>query len=86
MTWDDISTVDDRPIGWHDDQQPVHYRLEQKHTSRVFDVVHGPESIKRETFTSGDTLITNERTRERVFSQTSPPTASHNGLARRPNL
>ena len=67
ITWGEISEIEDLPIGWHDDQQPGHYRLEQKHTRHFFDVVHGPESIKRETFASREPLLTIER-RQNSFS------------------
>ncbi|NKB81350.1 MAG: sulfite reductase subunit A [Nitrospirales bacterium] len=67
ITWGEIAKVDDLPIGWHDHQQPGQYRLEQKGTQRFFDVVHGPESLKRETFVLREPLLTIER-RNKSFS------------------
>ncbi|GJL61528.1 MAG: cytochrome c [Nitrospirales bacterium] len=67
ITWDEIDKVDDLPIGWQDHQQPGQYRLEAKHTQRLFDVVHGPESLKRETFAPREPLLTIER-RKNSFS------------------
>ncbi len=61
ITWDEISKVEDLPIGWQDHQQPGQYRLEQKRTQRFFDIVLGPESLKKETFAPREPLLTIER-------------------------
>ena len=68
ITWDDIAKVDDLPIGWQDQQQPGQYRLEQKQTQRYFDVVHGPESVKRQTFVPQEPLLTIERRQKSFFA------------------
>ena len=74
ITCDEISQVNDLPIGWQDHQQPGSYRLEQKNTHRYFDVVHGPESIKRETFSPREPLLTIERLNNKISVQpTLPP-------------
>ena len=71
--WDQISTAQDLPIGWQDDQQPGQYRLKQTQTTRYFDIVHGPESLKRETFASKEPLITIERKPTTFSAKPVPP-------------
>ena len=64
IQWSNINGVEDLPIGWRDDQQPGQYRLEKTHSSNFFDIVHGPESIKRHTFAPKEPLLQIERKRK----------------------
>jgi len=47
---DEITSVDDLPGGWQDEQSPGRYRLTGDHGERLFDVVNGPMSWKQFTF------------------------------------
>jgi NAD(P)H-flavin reductase/Pyruvate/2-oxoacid:ferredoxin oxidoreductase delta subunit len=50
LVLDEISRVEDLPVGWRDEQSPGHYRLAQSGTQRAFDVVNGQMSWKQFTF------------------------------------
>ena len=67
---DSISTTEDLPIGWHDHQFPGQYQLKKTKNRHVFNIVHGPESLKRHTFAPRETLLTIER-RGKGFSSKS---------------
>ena len=64
LGWGEVSGVEDLPIGWCDHQQPGQYRLEQTDSKRYFDIVHGPEALKRETFAPRETLLVIERNKK----------------------
>ena len=72
VLWDTIRQVSDLPFGWRDEQAPGRYRLEQTGTTRIFGVVHGPQSVKPLTFAPREPLLQIERTK--------------NGLSARPML
>lgn len=61
LVWDEIRQVADLPEGWRETQEPGRYRLERTGSGRLFDVVHGPESLKRFTFAAREPLLTIER-------------------------
>ncbi len=61
LVWDEIRQVADLPKGWRETQEPGRYRLERTGSGRLFDVVHGPESLKRFTFAAREPLLTIER-------------------------
>ncbi len=63
VMWDEIRHTTDLPIGWRDVQEPGQYRLEQSSSGRLFDVVHGPESLKRFSFAPREPLLVIERTK-----------------------
>ena len=64
LVWKEIADVHELPVGWRDHQQPGQYRLARTNSTRYFDVVHGPESLKRETFAPKETLLVIERTKK----------------------
>lgn len=72
VLWDTIRQVSDLPSGRRDEQEPGRYRLEQTGTTRIFGVVHGPQSLKPFTFAPREPLLQIERTK--------------NGLSARPTL
>jgi len=47
IVYDEISRVEDLPIGWRDEQSPGRYRLERAGREALFDHVVGPQSWKR---------------------------------------
>lgn len=47
IVYDEISHIDDLPVGWRDVQNPGTYRLEQQDYARYFDYVVGPQSWKK---------------------------------------
>jgi len=57
VTLDAIDAVEDLPIGWRDHQSPGAWRLERVGDERVFGVVHGPESLKRQVFAPREPLL-----------------------------
>jgi ferredoxin len=61
IRWMNIHQVEDLPIGWRDDQRPGHYRLEKTGSPNFFDIVHGPESLKRQTFVPREPLLKIEK-------------------------
>lgn len=45
--YDDITTIDDLPRGWSDEQQPGRYRLVRRNDGALFGYAVGPHSWKR---------------------------------------
>ena len=64
LVWREIADVHELPVGWRDHQQPGQYRLEHTDSGQFFDIVHGPESLKRETFAPRESLLVIERTKK----------------------
>jgi sulfhydrogenase subunit beta (sulfur reductase) len=46
IKFDDIGSVSDLPVGWHDDQAPGSYRLKKHRDKGVFTFVVGQDSLK----------------------------------------
>jgi len=61
IKWDEIHCTEDLPIGWRDHQEPGKYCLEKTDSGKIFDAVHGQESVKRHTFAPREHLLTIER-------------------------
>lgn len=61
VKWDDVRQVSDLPVGWRDVQEPGRYRLEPSNSGRFFEVVNGPESVKRFAFAPREPLLVIER-------------------------
>jgi len=61
IRWGTIERTEDLPLGWKDKQQPGHYRLEHTDSQKFFDIVHGPESLKRQTFVPKEPLLKIEK-------------------------
>jgi ferredoxin len=61
VLWDEVRQVADLPEGWRDVQEPGRYRLERTDSPRIFDVLHGAESLKRFAFAAREPLMTIER-------------------------
>ncbi|MDH5699904.1 MAG: sulfite reductase subunit A, partial [Nitrospirota bacterium] len=57
IQWDEITRVEDLPIGWKDQQRPGTYRLEPDSSTRYFNIVHGPQSLKPLVFAPRETLL-----------------------------
>src|SRR5579885_2476368 len=73
VLWDEVRRADELPRGWRDRQEPGRYRLERSGSGRYFDVVHGPESLKRFAFAPRERLLTIERPGKAVAVQASLP-------------
>ena len=67
IQWKAITTPNDLPIGWKDQQEPESYRLEPDPSLRYFNVVHGTESLKPLTFAPRETLLILDR-QDHTFS------------------
>ena len=80
IKWGEVQRVEDLPIGWRDHQQPGRYRLERTDTSRCFDVVHGPESIKHHVFAPRETLLVLEREKKTFSARPVVPRAERVAL------
>jgi len=50
IVYDDISSVDELPRGWGDEQSPGRYRLRRRGDERLFGYVVGPTAWKKWTF------------------------------------
>ncbi len=61
VQWDEITRVEDLPIGWKDQQHPGTYRLEPDSSARYFNIVHGPQSLKPLVFAPRETLLVLDR-------------------------
>lgn len=57
IIYDEITHINDLPIGWQDVQNPGAYRLEQSGNDRYFDYVVGPHSWKKFLYPSRLTLF-----------------------------
>jgi sulfhydrogenase subunit beta (sulfur reductase) len=57
VTLETIARMEDLPRGWRDWQEGGVYRLEPQASGRLFDVVNGPESLKRFTFAPREPLL-----------------------------
>ena len=73
IQWTNIQQVEDLPIGWRDEQTPGHYRLHKTDSQNIFDIVHGPESLKRQTFAPREPLLQIEKTKKGFSVQESIP-------------
>lgn len=62
IVYDEVSSIDDLPRGWTDDQQPGRYRLKKREDDAVFGYVVGPHSWKKFLFPPVTTVATAERT------------------------
>ncbi|MDH5564831.1 MAG: sulfite reductase subunit A, partial [Nitrospirota bacterium] len=67
IQWKPITTPEDFPMGWKDQQEPGSYRLEPDPSPRYFNIVHGPESLKPLTFAPRETLLVLDY-QDRTFS------------------
>ncbi|MDF1859962.1 MAG: 4Fe-4S dicluster domain-containing protein [Verrucomicrobiales bacterium] len=47
IVYDDLTKVEDLPIGWKDEQEGGHYRLKRREDEALFGYVVGPESWKK---------------------------------------
>ncbi|MFN7622914.1 MAG: sulfite reductase subunit A, partial [Acidobacteriota bacterium] len=47
IIYDEISRVEDLPIGWRDEQSPGRYRVERSDRPALFDYVVGPQSWQK---------------------------------------
>ncbi|HKJ82698.1 MAG TPA: 4Fe-4S dicluster domain-containing protein [Mariprofundaceae bacterium] len=55
--WREVADSAELPWGWRDEQAPGHYRLHQGDAGRCFDLVHGPQSLKNQTFVAEEPLM-----------------------------
>lgn len=80
IMWGEVTQIEDLPIGWQDHQQPGQYRLEKTNSGRYFNVVHGPESVKRHTFVAREPLLVIERNKKGFSSQPTLPQTEKTAL------
>jgi ferredoxin len=57
LALDEVSGVDDLPRGWRDEQGPGRYRMARAGGDALFDVVHGPGSLKPHVFAPRERLL-----------------------------
>lgn len=72
VVFDEITRAEDLPAGRVSAQQPGSYRLEDSGNGRVFDYVHGPESLKRFLFAPEERLWTVSAEGAVSFKETLP--------------
>ena len=60
---DDITSVDDLPIGWRDIQESASYRIEERRDEALFGFVVGPQSWKKYLYPAEQILSEAKRTR-----------------------
>lgn len=73
VQWDEVRRVHDLPIGWRDSQGPGWYRLERSDSQRLFEVVNGPDSMKRFVFAPREPLLQIERSTRGTAVRTTLP-------------
>jgi NAD(P)H-flavin reductase/Pyruvate/2-oxoacid:ferredoxin oxidoreductase delta subunit len=73
LVYDRISSPDELPTGWQDEQAPGRYRLERTGGPRSFDVGPPAQGLKRFTFPSRAPLGVAEQNAEGAVSFTTPP-------------
>lgn len=73
VVWDDVRSAADLPVGWRESQSPGSYRLEKADHGLVFDVVHGPGSIKPFVFAPRERLLQIEREGHSFRATSLPP-------------
>ena len=73
IKWDEIHRIEDLPIGWRDYQEPGQYRIEKTDARNIFDIVHGPDSVKRQTFAPRERLLAIERKKKGFMVQSITP-------------
>jgi sulfhydrogenase subunit beta (sulfur reductase) len=75
VVWDEVRRETDLPLGWRDTQAPGRYRLERTDSTRLFGVVHGPDSLKRFAFAPREPLLVLERSARGLASRPVAPPA-----------
>jgi sulfhydrogenase subunit beta (sulfur reductase) len=73
VMWDEVRREADLPRGWRDTQEPGRYRLERTGSTRLFGVVHGPDSLRRFVFAPREPLLVLERSAGGLASRPVPP-------------
>jgi NAD(P)H-flavin reductase/NAD-dependent dihydropyrimidine dehydrogenase PreA subunit len=66
IVYDEISSVDQLPRGWGDEQAPGRYRLRRRGDERLFGFIVGPTAFKKWTFPATVKLTTATRDGHRV--------------------
>ncbi len=64
IVYGELSSIDDLPRGWTDQQEPGRYRLVKREDNAFFGYVVGPSSWKKQLFPPVVTLATADRTEE----------------------
>tara|TARA_R110002095_G_scaffold3777_1_gene11191 strand:+ start:2180 stop:3304 length:1125 start_codon:yes stop_codon:yes gene_type:complete len=62
IVYDHLTSIDDLPRGWTDNQEPGKYRLEKRNDDALFGYVVGPHSWKQKLFPPVSTLSVADRT------------------------
>jgi sulfhydrogenase subunit beta (sulfur reductase) len=61
IVYDRLTSIDDLPRGWTDDQQPGRYRLQRREDEALFGYVVGPHSWKKYLFPPHITLLRSQK-------------------------
>jgi len=77
---DEISSADDLPAGWGDEQRPASYRLRRNDDKRLFGHAAGPESWKKFLFPPSLNLFSGRRA-GKSFEVISPQNGRNTGAA-----
>jgi len=77
---DEISSADDLPAGWGDEQRPASYRLRRNDDKRLFGHAAGPESWKKFLFPPSLNLFSGKRA-GKSFEVISPQNGRNTGAA-----
>ena len=73
VMWEEVQDEATLPRGWQDIQEPGRYRLDQVDSKQFFDVVHGPESLKKFVFAPREPLLTIEKKNRSLSIKTMLP-------------
>ena len=68
VIYDNISTVEDLPSGWKDNQDAGRYRLEKSERPTLFEYVVGPQSWKKFLYPAEHTFLEAKNRRRRLLS------------------
>ena len=75
IVYGEITSVDDLPRGWTDEQSPGHYRLKQRDDGAFFGYVVGPHSWKKYLFPPHVALLRTQKTGDGWNFETPPHNA-----------
>ena len=75
IVYDRVSSVEDLPVGWTDEQEPGHYRLKRRQDQALFGYAVGPQSCKKYLHPADARLWSAEREGSlfRIFNNDTQP-------------
>jgi sulfhydrogenase subunit beta (sulfur reductase) len=75
IVYDEVEKISDLPVGWTDEQEAGHYRLQRRNDEALFGYAVGPQSWKKYLHPAEVRLMTAERSGQsfRILNNDAPP-------------